>query len=193
MRKVVLQLMVTLDGYMAGPDGELDWIVAGGELLEKDHMAIAQAADVAIFGRNTYDAMASYWPKLADDEAASPTSREFAKVLNAMPKLVFCAEEETFEWNNTSACVVADDQAVVQKITELKAQDGKDILVYGGVKTAQTFVQQDLVDEYHLDVNPVLLGQGHLLFEGIKDRRDLTLVSTQAFGAGLVALIYRRK
>ena len=174
--------MVTLDGYFEGPDHELDWHHVDEEF---NHFAIEQlgAVDVLLFGRVTYQMMASYWPTpsaIADDP-------DVAGLMNRVPKLVCSRTLEKAEWNNTR--LIKDH--VAEEILKLKGQTGKDLALFGSANLMSTLMQSDLIDEHRIMVNPVILGSGNPLFKRTKDKVNLRLTKTRAFGNGNVLLCYQ--
>jgi len=181
MRKVILFNMVTLDGFFEGPNGEIDWHNADEEFNE---FAVDQvkSADGLIFGRVTYELMASYWPT----PAAQADDPIVAEKMNTMPKIVFSRTLKTVEWNNTR--LVKGD--TVKEISELKQQPGKDLLIFGSADLASTLTNLGLIDEYRIMVNPVVLGKGKPLFKDIKGKLNLRLLRTRNFSNGNVLLYY---
>ena len=182
MRKVIMFNMVTLDGFFAGPNGEIDWHNVDAEFND---FAIAQldAADGLIFGRVTYQLMAEYWPT----PAALNDDQIVAGKMNALPKIVFSRTLAKVEWSNTRL-IKADAAA---EIVKLKQQPGKDLFLFGSANLATTFTPLGLIDEYRIMVNPVVLGKGRPLFEDVKDRLHFKLVNTKTFRSGNVLLYYR--
>ena len=181
MRKVILFNAVTLDGFFAGPNGEIDWHNVDEEFNE---FAIDQlnSTDGLIFGRVTYQLMASYWPTpsaLTDDPI-------IADKMNNLPKIVFSKTLEKAEWNNTKLI----KGNIAEEISKLKRQPGKDLFVFGSADLASTLTNLGLIDEYRIIVNPVVLGNGKPLFKGIKDKLHLKLVNTKTFRSGNVLLYY---
>ena len=182
MSKLFSFNMVTLDGFFEGPNGEIDWHNVDGEFNE---FAINQLNTVAVllFGRVTYQMMASYWPTplaLEDDPIV-------AGLMNRLPKLVFSRTLTKAEWNHTR--MIKDHLA--EEISQLKQQPGKDLALFGSANLLATLMQLDLIDEHRIMVNPIVLGGGHPLFKPAKDRLDLKLVQTRAFGNGNVLLCYQ--
>jgi dihydrofolate reductase len=182
VRRVVLFNMVTLDGYFAGPNGEIDWHHVGEEFNDFAGQQL-DSADGLLFGRVTYQLMASYWPT----DAAISNDPIIALKMNNLPKVVFSRTLEAVEWNNVS--LVKENLA--EEIRKLKEQPGKDLLLFGSADLASTLTQLGLIDEYRLMVNPVVLGSGKPLFKDIKKSLDLKLVKTRAFGNGNVLLCYQ--
>lgn len=182
MRKVILFNMVTLDGFFEGPNGEIDWHKVDEEF---NQFAIDQlnSVDVLLFGRVTYELMASYWPT----PAATADDPIVAEKMNTMSKIVFSRTLEKAEWQNTRLA----KENVVEEITRLKQQPGQDLIIFGSADLTATFIQHGLIDEYRIMVNPVVLGNGKPLFKGIKDKFNLKLLKTKTFSSGNVLLYYQ--
>ncbi len=181
MRKIILFMLVSLDGFFEGPNREIDWHNVDEEFNE---FAIDQlnTMDILLFGRVTYELMASYWPTpaaLRDDPIV-------AAKMNAMPKIVFSKTLEKVEWNNTR--VIKDH--ITEEITKLKQQPGKDMAIFGSSDLALSLTELGLMDEYRIMVNPVVIGSGKPLFKGIHDKLQLKLVRTKTFRSGNVLLYY---
>ena len=181
MRKVILFNLVTLDGFFEGSNGEIDWHNVDEEFNE---FAVHQVstADGLIFGRVTYELMASYWPTPAA-QAADPI---VAEKMNTMPKIVFSRTLNTVEWNNTR--LVKGDAA--EEISKIKQQPGRDLLIFGSADLASNLTNLGLIDEYRIMVNPVVLGKGKPLFKDIKGKLNLRLLRTRNFSNGNVLLYY---
>ena len=181
MRKVILFNMVTLDGFFEGPNGEIDWHNVDEEFNE---FAVHQVstADGLIFGRVTYELMASYWPT----PAAQADDPIVAEKMNTMPKIVFSRTLNTVEWNNTR--LVKGDAA--EEISKIKQQPGRDLLIFGSADLASNLTNLGLIDEYRIMVNPVVLGKGNPLFKDIKEKLNLRLLRTKTFSNGNVLLYY---
>ncbi|WP_454196668.1 dihydrofolate reductase family protein [Nocardia sp. Marseille-Q1738] len=188
MRELLLQIMVTLDGYAAGPDGALDWIEVDDPELDDYLAELLSGVDAQIFGRTSYELLAGYWPD-AQRNPATPGDARLAPLVNALPKLVLTHRPDLeLPWQPARR-IGADLPA---EIAELKNSSGKPVVVFAGVRTAQEFLRLDAVDELRLLVFPVLLGAGRPLFEGVAPRR-LRLVDVVAFPAsGVVRQTYRR-
>ena len=187
MRKLVLQMMMTLDGFIADEQGKLDWVANDHAMIEA-HTALAEGADAAVMGWHLYSHMAEYWPAVA--ASPDPLEAAFAGLMTAMRKIVISTNEEKVAWNNVEQLLANDEAELVRKVQELKEEQANYLLVYGGVQTAQTLVKHGLVDEYRLDICPVVLGSGKKLFV---DRADLEFVSTTPYASGAVTVIYRPK
>jgi dihydrofolate reductase len=185
LSKLVLQMMVSLDGYFEGPNRELDWHLVDEE-LHSHFNEVLGAMDAFLDGRVTYELMAAYWPTADADPDAPASVAEFARIWRDMPKLVFSRTLERADWNTT---VVREVDPV--HIRELKEQATGDLAI-GGAELAAAFREHYLIDELRLYVNPVVLGAGRPLFRPGGTRLDLRLVETRAFTNGVVLLRYAR-
>ena len=186
MRKLVLLMHISLDGFTAGPGGELDWITVDEEVW-KEVIEQQSMADAALFGRVNYQGFESYWPTVPTDPNASSNEVEHARWLEQTPKYVFSTTLEQVTWRNTR--IVKGN--IAEEIADLKQQSGKGLLFFGGASLAQILVREGLIDEYRLLVNPVVLGKGSRLFQDIPERIPLKLVASKAFRGGVVRLHYR--
>ncbi len=184
MRKIVLMMSVSLDGFMEGPQRQIDWHRVDDELHRHFNEQI-KTMGALLSGRVTYELMAEFWPTADADPSSPGPMKEFAGIWRDMPKIVFSRTLERADYNTTIARDV-----VVDEIMALKAQPGGD-LGLGGADLAAAFMQRDLVDEYRLYVHPVLLGRGKPLFPTSDARVDLRLTESRAFGNGVVLLRYQ--
>ncbi|MPZ27252.1 MAG: dihydrofolate reductase [Micromonosporaceae bacterium] len=185
MRKIILMMSVSVDGFFEGPDRELDWHLVDDELHSHFNEQLS-AMGAFLSGRVTYELMAGFWPTADQDPASTGPFVEFARIWRDMPKVVYSRTLERADWNAT---VVRD--VVVEEVRELKAQPGGD-LVLGGADLAATFMRHDLIDEYRLYVHPVVIGQGRPLFRPSDLTIGLRLAETRTFGNGVVLLRYQR-
>jgi dihydrofolate reductase len=180
-RKVIFFNHASLDGFFAGPNGELDWPRVDDE-MHQYAIGSAQAGGGLIFGRITYEMMASYWPTPAALEADPLV----AERMNAMPKYVFSRTLEEASWNNTT--LIREDAGGA--IARLKQEPGPGLTILGSANLAGSLHDKRLIDEYFILVNPIVLGQGRPLFEGVSERLPLRLCSTRTFPGGAVMLVY---
>lgn len=185
MRKIVSFMHVTLDGFVAGPNGEMDWIIVDDEIFDyagdrTDH------ADTALYGRVTYEMMEGYWPTAADQAGATKHDKQHAAWYNKVAKVVLSRTLKTNNRKNTTA--ISDN--LVSEINKLKQAKGKEIIIFGSPSAVHALAHEDLIDEYWLFVNPVLLGQGIPMFNNIKSKTVLNLVKAHAFSNGVVCLHY---
>jgi len=188
MRRIITTTWVTLDGFIAGPNGEMDWV---GETYD-DAMAhyetdLVNSADTLLLGRVTYQSFASSWPHVPDNPDVSEGEKEYARRLNAMRKVVFSRTLESADWNNST--LLRD--VVPEEVKQLKEEPGGDMLIYGSASLVQTLTNLGLIDEYQVLVHPVILGGGKPLFQGIKDKRKLKLVQSKTHPSGVVVLYYQ--
>ncbi|WP_028788063.1 dihydrofolate reductase family protein [Terrimonas ferruginea] len=189
MRKLVVSMNVTLDGYMSGPQCELDWHLRyWNEEMSRLIGVQLSEADTILLGRVTYAAMSQYWPARAADLSVPREDIAFAEMMNRYPKVVFSRTQEYGEWPNSRFV----KNGLKREITRLKATPGRDLIVYGSGSLVRTLMQQRLVDRYVLWLHPVLLGQGKALFRYQPDMLDLQLTSTRVFESGVIVLSYER-
>ncbi len=182
MRKLIVFENVTLDGFMAGADGEIDWAIRDDEVTENSKEGQG-VTDLFMFGRVTYDMMASFWPT----EVAKSTNPVFANALNNTPKIVFSRMMEKADWQNTRVV----KELNTEEILRIKQEPGQNIMIFGSGTLVEQLTNLGLIDEYHLMVNPVLLGKGKPLFNNIRDRVNLKLFNTETFSSGIVLLQYQ--
>ena len=186
MRKIILSMQMTLDGYVAGPNDEMDWIYAGSDEWENafDEMS---TADTFLLGSKMYPGYAEYWQNALTDPKVQPQDRAYAQLAEKTKHIIFSRSMQHADWPKGAS--IARD--VDNEVVKLKQQPGKDIIVWGGVRLAQTFITRGLVDEYRLVVVPLLLGDGKRLFEKKDDRRNLELISSRQMEGGVVILKYK--
>ena len=185
MRKIVVFMSVSVDGFFEGPDHDIDWHLVDDE-LHRHFNSELRAMGAFLEGRVTYELMAGFWPTADADPDSPEPVREFAGIWRDMPKIVFSRTLERADWNTT---IWRD--VVVEEIRALMAEPGGD-LALGGADLAATFRRLDLIDEYRLYVHPILLGRGTPLFRASDARSSLRLVESRAFGNGVVLLRYDR-
>ena len=185
MRRIVLHLGISLDGYFEGPDGDISWGRVDDELHTYFNRVLA-GSSAFLEGRVTYELMEAYWPTADQDPDAGAAEVEFAGIWRDMPKIVY---SRTMDTPGPNATVVHD--VVPEEVRALQAQPGGDMVV-GGPVLAESFRRHDLIDEYRIFVNPVLVGRGRRLFESEGMPADLRLAETRAFGNGVVMLRYVR-
>jgi len=182
MRKLIYSMGVSLDGFVAGPGGEIDWS-APDEELHRFHNQQAREVGVDLYGRRLYETM-RYWETAEERPSSSDVELEFARIWKDTPKIVFSRTLDTVEGN---ARLVKDNAA--EEVARLKEEPGKDLAV-GGAGLASTFIKLGLVDEYRLFVSPVVLGGGTPYFPALDHRINLELVETRTFGSRVVYLRY---
>jgi dihydrofolate reductase len=184
MRNLIYSMGVSLDGFIAGPDGEIDWS-APGEELHRFHNQQTREMGAHLMGRRLYEVM-RYW-ETADEQPSAPEHElEFARIWEDMPKIVFSKTLEKVEGN---VRLVRDN--VAEEVARLKEKPGNDLAV-GGAGLASTLMKLDLIDEYRLFVSPVVLGGGTPYFPALDERINLELVETRTFGSRVVYVRYQR-
>ncbi len=181
MRNLFSFNLVTLDGFFEGPDQAIDWHNVNEEFNEFANEQLS-AIDMIMFGRVTYQGMASFWPT----PFALENDPLIANQMNNSPKIVVSKTLEKAEWHNTR--LIKDK--VAEEITQLKQQPGKDLAIFGSANLTASLMQMGLVDELRLMVNPVILGKGTPLFQNVNDKMNLKLIKTRVFGNGNVLLNY---
>jgi dihydrofolate reductase len=184
MRKLIYSMTVSLDGFIADPNGEIDWS-APDEELHRFHNQRVREIGAHLLGRRLYEVML-YWETAEENPAASDYELEFARIWKAIPRIVFSKTLEKVEGN---ARLVRDD--VAGEVARLKQEPGKDLAV-GGAGLASTLIDLGLVDEYQLFVSPVVLGGGTPFFPPLEKAINLELVETRTFDSPAVYLRYRR-
>jgi dihydrofolate reductase len=184
MRKVIYSMGLSLDGFIAGPNGEIDWS-APDEELHRFHNEQTRELDAHFCGRRLYEEML-YWETADQNPSAGEPELEFARIWQNLPKIVFSTTLETVEGNARLA-----SDGVAEEVAKLKEQPGKDLAV-GGAGLASSFTNLGLIDEYRLFVNPVVLGGGTPYFPRLDEQINLELVETRTFGSRVVYLRYRR-
>ena len=184
MRKVKLQMQLSIDGFVARPSGELDWMIWDWDDELKNYVgAITDSIDCILLGRKLAEGFIPYWESVAAD----PDNPEFeaGKIFQETPKIVFSKTLEKTEWKNTQ--LTKDD--VAEEITYLKKQQGKDIIVYGGASFVNALIRNDIIDEYYFFVNPVAIGKGLSIFTDLEQK--MKLVNAKSFECGIALLCYK--
>ncbi len=182
MPKLGVFNLVTLDGYFAGENGDISWHNADAE-FQKTAEQQSNSGNTLLFGRVTYELMAGYWttPQALKEDPI------VAKGMNSSSKIVFSRTLKKAEWSNTRLA----KGNLVAEVRALKAQPGKDLTILGSGSLVAQLAEAGLIDHYQLMVNPVVLGKGKGLFDGLKTKLSLKLTKTQAFKSGNVLLTYQ--
>lgn len=178
MKKIILDLATTLDGFIEGPNGEIDWCIMDDDM---DFQGFLSSIDTIFYGRVSYDAWGNYRP----GQDASPSEQQLWQAVHSKKKFVFSSQQR----HDENATFIDSD--IADKVDEIKKQEGKDIWLYGGASLIKTFVRLNLIDLYRISVHPLALGSGKPLFENLKERLSLKLLRTTAFKSGVVQLIYK--
>jgi dihydrofolate reductase len=184
MRRLVVFNHVTLDGYFTGANGDLSWAHQNADAEWNAFTAenASGGGGELLFGRITYEMMASFWPT----PAAQQSQPEVAAGMNAMPKVVFSRTLTKASWNNTK--LVKDDPA--SAVRKMKKEPGKDMLIFGSGTIISQLAQAGLIDEYQIVLNPTVLGAGRTMFEGVKEPLSMKRTKTRAFKNGNMLLYY---
>jgi dihydrofolate reductase len=176
---------ISLDGFVAGLIGEMDWIKVDEEIFDYVGKRISEG-DTALYGRVTYQMMENYWPTAGDKPAATRHDIEHSKWYSKVHKIVL---SKTMNESGLTNTTIIDDN-LSDKINEIKQQKGKDILLFGSPTATHSLIQLNLIDGYWLFVNPIILGRGIPLFANIKDKIKLKLLTTRQFTCGVTELNY---
>ena len=183
MRKLVVFNMVSLDGFFVDRQGDMSWAHKNDAEWNAFVNENASGNGVLVFGRITYELMASYWPTAM----ALQNSPVVAKGMNDMPKIVFSRTLDSASWSNTK--LVKGDLAT--EMRKLKKEPGPDMVILGSGSIVSQLAQQNLIEEYHIALSPIVLGSGRTMFEGVKEKLNLKLTKSRTFGNGTVFACYQ--
>ena len=188
MRNLIFFMHTSLDGFVAGLKGEMNWINVNEEMF--DFVAtMTDKSDAALYGRVTYEMMENYWPTAGERPNASKHDKEHSAWYNKVSKIVL---SKTMNAKGLDNSIVIGDH-LEDNINKIKHQDGKNILIFGSPTASHSLLSHGLIDEFWLFVNPVLLGQGMPLFKGVTETTNLKLLETKTFSCGVIALHYETK
>lgn len=187
MRKIIVFNLISLDGYFAGEDGNIDWHQVDDEF---NKFAIEQTSSFGgiIFGKTTYKLFENYWPKALKDPKTSPDDRKIAQIIDDTWKFVYSKSMDKVNWKNTNLLHEVNSE----EVKGWKQYDGRDMVIFGSGTIVQQFANLGLIDEYRLMVVPVILGEGKELFKGVKQTK-LKLLSERKFKNGNVLITYELK
>ncbi|MBD0331589.1 MAG: dihydrofolate reductase family protein [Chitinophagaceae bacterium] len=189
MRKLKLQVQMSVDGFIAGPNGEMDWMTWNwDDNLKKYVDELTDSIDTILLGRKMTEGFMAHWTSIVKSKPDDP-SFPFAKKMVDTPKVVFTKTLDKSLWDNTN--LAKGD--IVAEVSKLKNQNGKDIIVYGGATFDSSLIKAELIDEYHLFVNPVAIGNGLTIFKSLQAKQNLILKKTIGFDCGIVLLHYEIK
>ncbi|MFC3747098.1 dihydrofolate reductase family protein [Paenibacillus sp. GCM10012306] len=177
-RRIILDLAVTLDSFIEGKNGEIDWCIMDAEM---DFTHFLNQVDTILYGRKSYDLWGQFTPEIEHTNS----EKEFWELVHSKEKYVFSRTQ-----TGTDDKAIFINDSIVEEVETLKNKPGKDIWLYGGASLITTFIHLGLVDEFRLSAHPVVLGEGKPLFVDIKQRLNLKLVNTRPFSSGVVQLIY---
>jgi dihydrofolate reductase len=188
MRKIISFMHISLDGFVAGPNGEMDWINVDQEIFDYVGKRIGEG-DTALYGRVTYQMMESYWPTAGDEPTASKHDIEHSKWYKKVHKVVLSKTMRNANLTNTT--IISDNLSDgINEIKQSRNGGSKDILLFGSPTATHSLIQQNLIDGYWLFVNPIVLGRGIPLFADINDKIKLNLLTTRQFACGVTELNY---
>ncbi|MCQ6959768.1 dihydrofolate reductase family protein [Mucilaginibacter aquariorum] len=183
MRKLKLQMQISLDGFVAGPNGEMDWLTWDWDDKLKEYVkGITEPIDTIILGRVLAEGFIPVWK----ERAADPSADVFTHQMVNTPKVVFSKTLTTHLWENTALA----NGDIVEEIKNLKNQPGGDIVAYGGARFASALIKHNLIDEYHLFVNPAVIGKGMSIYNAVEEKLTLKLVKATQFECGITVLCY---
>jgi len=187
MRKVILFMHVSLDGYVCGPQDEMDWCTMDDDAIGKFLIPELQSTvDTMLVGRVLYQGFEQYWPTVPENPSSPPEMIEFAKWMINTTKIVFSNTLKEVKWKNSSLAM-ADPATTIQR---MKKETGGDMVIFGGALLAAYFVSHHLIDEFRIKLEPVILGKGKSLYSDLKERIKLKLVRSKLFDSGVAALHY---
>lgn len=189
MRKLKLQSQISVDGFIARPEGELDWMTWNWDHELKKYVGdLHDSVDTILLGKKMTEGFISYWSDIVTNKPGS-AEYPFAKKILDIPKVVFAKTLGNYSWANTK--LAKGD--IVEEVIQLKKQSGKGMIVYGVSGFASSLIKNNLIDEYHLFINPSVLGKGLSIFSSVEDVRNLKLVQSKAFTCGIVVNQYELK
>jgi dihydrofolate reductase len=186
-RKLILSMQITLDGYVAGPNDEADWLISCDEEW-MDLYEDLNSADTYLLGRKMYPIYSEYWKSVLHNPDSAPNELKFAKLADKTQHIVFTKGDFKPDWKNTR---IAHD--LPGEVTRLKKENGKNIIAWGGANFASNLIKLDLVDEYRFELNPTILAKGKALFNILEQREKLTLMDSKPLKSGLIILRYQPK
>lgn len=187
MRKLILRMLLTLDGVAAGEKGPIEGVDYGDESSWRDIFATLESVDAMLIGGASHREYLSYWQSVLTNTAAPPNERKFAEIAARTPHFVLSRTVRTVEWPNASVLAGGVDD-----IAELKRQPGRDILMWGGPTVAAAAIEAELIDEYHFDTHPIIAGRGKKLFAKVAASHRLRHLSTETFPSGVVLVKHAR-
>lgn len=179
MRRLIVSNLLSLDGFFEGPNNEIDWFVVDKEFLAYS-AEMLRSVDTILFGRRTYEVMQAYWPSAPKDEIADK--------MNGLPKIVFSRTLNKADWNNSRLI----RENIAGEVSALKQQAGKDMVILGSAMLASFLLQEGLIDEYRIVLDPIILGGGNPLFGAVNRRIQLKLKDAKLLASGVVILYYQK-
>ena len=188
VRRLIVSNLVSLDGFVAGPEGELDWFVHEGFMKGTEFGQYARnmisSVDAILLGRRTYQEFVTYWPNATNDDPV------ITERINNLPKIVFSRTLPKVEWGKWNNARLVNGNAA-EEVKRLKEQPGRDLVIYGSADLVSSLMKEELIDEFQLFLQPVVLGKGKPEFIGVNERYRLKLTKTTPFNSGAVGLYYQ--
>lgn len=185
MRKLVLFAHISLDGFAGDKNGGLGFL-SYNEELQQFAEELVKTVGTPVYGKNTYELMAGYWPTVLKNPDADKHSLAHAQWVHDVPKIVFSTTLPSADWNNTTLI----KENLVEEVNKLKQQSGKDLVIFGSPGLAKSLMNLGLIDEYKLTLHPIVLGEGNSLFDGNTHLSKLKLLESKTLGSGVVTLHY---
>lgn len=186
MRKLKLQVQMTSNGFVAGPNGELDWMTWDWDDQLKNYVTeLTDSVDTILLGRKMTDGFISHWTNVSTNP--NDEGYTFAKKMVNYSKVVFTKTLDKSDWINTRLA----KGNLTEEVNQLKKQNGKGIIVYGGASFVSSLIKNNLIDEYHLFINPTAIGKGMTIFNGLESNLNLKLIKSTAFDCGIVINQYQ--
>ncbi|NOU19563.1 MAG: dihydrofolate reductase [Bacteroidales bacterium] len=185
MRKLVSFMHISLDGFTTNSKGQMDWVLADKEMFDIAGQQTLKS-DTALYGRGTYEIMEAYWPTAADQPNATKHDIEHSAWYNSVQKIVVSKTLESSEIKNAKLI----NKNLPEEIRKMKNEKGKEIVMFGSPTLAHSLMEENLIDEYWLFINPILLGQGNPLFKNLSHEIKLRLLTSKTFASGVVCLHY---
>jgi dihydrofolate reductase len=189
MRKVILFMAMSLDGFVGGPKGELDWENRDPEVGRYLIPDLLSTVDTMLLGRVLFQGFEQAWPAMASNPSSPKEIVDFAHWVEDSPKIVFSKTLDKVGWKNSRLVSAKSNEDIANEVKKLKEHSNGDMVVFGGARFAQTLAQLGLIDEYRIKLQPVALGNGLSLFKDV--RVNLNLIKSQMFKSGVVALYYQ--
>lgn len=188
MRKIISMIHLSLDGFASGLNDELNWITYDTD-LEHYAYSMHDLTDAVIWGRKTYEGMASYWLTVPDDPEHTDGQMSHVQWLQDATKVVVSRTLDRINWGSATNTVLIKDN-IAEEINTLKQQPGKDIWLLGSTNLMQTFMKLDLIDEYRFNINPTMLGKGKRLFTELPEQKPLRLLEARTLKSGVIVTRY---
>lgn len=186
MKKLKLQVQMSVDGFIAGPKGEMDWMTWNWDDKLKEHVnKLTDPVDTILLGRKMTDGFVRHWTNILSN--SGDPSYAIARKMVDTPKVVFTKTLDKSEWENTTLA----KGNLADEVNKLKKESGGDIIVYGGAGFVSSLIRANLIDEYHLFVNPAAIGDGLAIFRGLEQRLDMKSAKATPFDCGIVELLYQ--